>query len=359
MPLALKPWLQTSYTELQTALRLGRLPASVIISGDLRLESSLLALEIAKLYLCEDPVNGECCAKCHSCMQLSNPDLSHPDFLGVLSPTKESFDREEDLSHRACDLIANCEHAEATVLRIDTLRRFQEWIMQSSMGSRGKVAVIANAHLMPEAAANAILKTFEEPPAHTLIIMLTKSTDALLPTILSRAFKLYIHRPDYATALKELESLGVDTKFAPQALCLNGDAPKAAATMLKEGKIEKILDLIQSLSLALVNQGDPQAFIDKLFALEEKNAIFLAPERAAILEEFLLELLKYKAHVSLVKLPLLQECKVELLSKIKAQKIFAAKDALKFLRGGNNMTALRAPAIFMRSWIDSLKPEGN
>ena len=46
---------------------------------------------------------------------------------------------------------------------------------------------------------------------------------------------------------------------------------------------------------------------------------------------------------------------VKTLAKIKAKRIFIAKDALKFLQGGNNMSPLRTPQIFMRAWIDDLK----
>ena len=57
-----------------------------------------------------------------------------------------------------------------------------------------KVAVIADAHTMPEGAANAILKTFEEPPQNTLIIMTARSLESLLPTILSRAYKIVLQK---------------------------------------------------------------------------------------------------------------------------------------------------------------------
>lgn len=353
--LTLKPWLQSAYDEVALALELKRLPASIIISGDLRLQSASLAVAIAKLFLCENPQGRQPCGKCHSCMQLSDESLSHPDFLAVLSSTKESFDQEEDLSHKASDLLDNAIKADGTSLRIDTLRRFQDWLVQSSMGARGKVAVISNAHLMPEAAANAMLKTFEEPPSNTLIIMLTKSTDALLPTILSRAFKVYIKKPDFKSAYHELEELKVDTKYAAQALCLSAGAPFAAADLIRTQKIEKVLDLLDALSNTLCNKQDPQEFIEKLYKKDAKAFVFTPQERTAILAEFLLELLKYKAHISEDRLPLLVEADVKTLAKIKAKRIFIAKDALKFLQGGNNMSPLRTPQIFMRAWIDDLK----
>ncbi len=353
--LTLKPWLQSAYDEVALALELNRLPSSIIISGDLRLQSASLAIAIAKLFLCENLQGRQPCGKCHSCMQLSDEGLSNPDFLAVLSSTKEEFDQEEDLSHKASALLDNTIKADGTSLRIDTLRRFQDWLVQSSMGSRGKVAVISNAHLMPEAAANAILKTFEEPPNNTLIIMLTKSTDALLPTILSRAFKVYIKKPDFKSACQELEDLKVDTKYAAQALCLSAGAPFTAAELIKSQKIDKVLDLLDSLSNTLCNRQDPQEFIEKLFKKDAKIPIFSPQERGAILAEFLLELLKYKAHISEDKLPLLRGMDVKALSKIKAKRIFIAKDALKFLQGANNMSPLRTPQIFMRAWIDDLK----
>ena len=119
--------------------------------------------------------------------------------------------------------------------------------------------------------------------------------------------------------------------------------------------MDKVLDLLDSLSNTLCNRQDPQEFIEKLFKKDAKIPIFSPQERGAILAEFLLELLKYKAHISEDKLPLLRGMDVKSLSKIKAKRIFIAKDALKFLQGANNMSPLRTPQIFMRAWIDDLK----
>ncbi len=69
---------------------------------------------------------------------------------------------------------------------VQTMRRFIEEVTLQPFGAHGKVFIIADAERMLPSAANALLKTLEEPPEKTLIILLTVAKDRMLPTILSR-----------------------------------------------------------------------------------------------------------------------------------------------------------------------------
>ena len=356
MPFVLKPWLNRPYLDLSAAFSLKRLQSSIIISGDLRLNTANLAVKTAMLYLCDHPEGNEPCGKCKSCQMLMDEGLSHPDFLAVLSSTKDAFDKGADLSHRVLDLYENAEDSSGTSLRIDSLRHFQEWASQSTMGSHGKVAVISNAHLMPEAAANAILKTFEEPPQDTLIIMLTKSLDALLPTILSRAFKVSVSAPDVDVATQELLDMQVDVTYAHQALALSGYAPSLAVTLIKSGKILKVLEIVDALANTLSKKVDPIFFVEKILEndKDKKSSVFTQEERVQILSEFVLELLKYKAGITQDKLPLLLNVDAKALVYIQAENLFASLQRLKFIKGGNNLSPIRAMQAVMRDFVNSL-----
>lgn len=360
----LKPWIYESYKEVVQALKLGRLPSALIISGDRGLKTDKLALEIAKVYLCRNRHDGLPCETCPSCRLFSHDfsqdsegsSVSIADFLAVLSTSKEQFDKELDLSHRPLDLVQNISKGNAVSLRIDTLRRFQDWVMESSMGNNGKVAIISNAHLMQTSAQNAILKTFEEPPKDTLIIMLTNSLSALLPTILSRAYKLNIPYPDISTGILELENLNIDKEKAALALALNSYIPDDSYKMIVDGKFEHAMKIFNALVKSLSINKDSSEFISLIFEQnkETKAPILSLDEIRSLLQVFISSLLKYKAHVDIVYLPLLVALDCTALARIKAEKLFLAHQMLSNLQLGLNRTPLRAPQAFFRDLVENL-----
>ncbi len=81
-------------------------------------------------------------------------------------------------------------------IKIEHIRQAQRFLSLKTVNTERKVLIINNAHTMGEEAANAFLKTLEEPPAHSLIILLTSRLDSILPTIISRCRKLYCPAPD-------------------------------------------------------------------------------------------------------------------------------------------------------------------
>ncbi|MDP1834552.1 MAG: DNA polymerase III subunit [Chlamydiales bacterium] len=74
---------------------------------------------------------------------------------------------------------------------IDTMRAFNDEVHMPPNEAKYKVFIIHDADRMLSTGANALLKTFEEPSPHTLIILLSSSPQALLPTVMSRCRKLY------------------------------------------------------------------------------------------------------------------------------------------------------------------------
>ena len=101
---------------------------------------------------------------CDSCRRID--DGAHPDVYWV---------RPESKSRR---------------IQIDQMREFMKSVnLRSSMGGV-KVGVIVDADCMGEEASNAFLKTLEEPPAQTVIVLLCAEPQRLLPTILSRCLKI-------------------------------------------------------------------------------------------------------------------------------------------------------------------------
>ena len=166
----LNSWLESSFQHLSSSIKQGRVPHSIIISGDNTLGGASLALEIAKLILCENRQGDKCCDNCKSCLLFNNLQQgSHPDFLSVLSATTEQVDNGADLSHNFKDLLSDMgtpllEESVTPVkgnksIKVESIRRLCEWIVEGSILGNGKVCVVSNAQLMNEASSNALLKT--------------------------------------------------------------------------------------------------------------------------------------------------------------------------------------------------------
>ena len=198
--------------QLAGAVSSGRLPQSLLLEGPRGVGKQRLALWLAGAILCErreDSGAGEPCGECQSCRLVSG--LSHPD-LHWFMPI--------ELARKDADADKQVELAAETLAEVLTQRRGQplyeptggmashpiasvrlllrKLVLRPAL-SRRKVFILGDAErLVPqlgaEAAANALLKAIEEPPADTTILLTWWNPDALLPTILSRVVRLRVNR---------------------------------------------------------------------------------------------------------------------------------------------------------------------
>ena len=161
----------------------------------------ITALEIARRVNCSQPETCRPEKFCESCLKAVT--FQHPDIrwigpapAALEDPKKSGKVREifeqkienpfqmSEFSASSQVLIGNPEHPGPLTVR--SLIRF---LRRQSFQGRWKVAVVADAHRLNDAAANAFLKTLEEPPPDSLIFLLSTSTAGLLPTIISRCQK--------------------------------------------------------------------------------------------------------------------------------------------------------------------------
>ncbi|MBP6948969.1 MAG: DNA polymerase III subunit gamma/tau [Candidatus Pacebacteria bacterium] len=87
---------------------------------------------------------------------------------------------------------------------IDEIRELREAVRTAPFSSPYKVYIIDEAHMLTKDAANALLKTLEEPPSHVVFILATTDPDKLPQTIVSRCQKIIFKQPDIATLAKRL-----------------------------------------------------------------------------------------------------------------------------------------------------------
>ncbi|HPF37903.1 MAG TPA: DNA polymerase III subunit [Phycisphaerae bacterium] len=161
----------------QQALRSGRLPHALIFAGPDGVGKRMFAERLAALLLCETPSKSkeavDACGACVNC-ELSRAG-THPDFH-VVHRLLAKFHPSDTVRRR-----------KATQLGIDVIRHFLIGPvgMRPSHASH-KVFVVNEAELMNAEAQNATLKTLEEPPNNSHLILIAKSADAMLETIRSR-----------------------------------------------------------------------------------------------------------------------------------------------------------------------------
>lgn len=157
---------------LQKSLRQGRLAHGYLFSGDDMREMEALARTLSKTLNCQNPLdraeNGQALDSCDSCLSCRRIDSSnHPDVQWVRPESK------------------------LRVVTIDQIRDVIQTIGLKPTEADYKVAIIVGADRMNMQAANAFLKTLEEPPARSILILLTTSFEQVLETIRSRCLRLH------------------------------------------------------------------------------------------------------------------------------------------------------------------------
>lgn len=346
----LMPWLQSCFADFSQACLQQRLPGSVIIAGRSEAGALDLALECARFYLCEHHYAGQPCGQCHSCQLFAA--ATHPDFLIARASLTEEAAAGLDLTNDPALVTADGPDGGAAArggrrsVRIDTMRRLIDWLQLSNALPQGKVAIINDAHTMSEGSANAILKSFEEPPRQTLMIVVSQSLEALLPTIRSRAYKIVLRDPLLQEGLAFLQEAGFTDRRALTALALSRNAPPGALQLLRSGIDEQAVRII-SLLVQAVSSGRDSVLIGELQKLGPEGQVM-------ILRELLLELLKYKAGCRLEELPLLDQGSATVLSRLQAEQLFAAHDELQHFVVRAPFIPPRAPAAMLRAWVQAL-----
>lgn len=228
----LLPWHEEIFHRLQQQREQGRLPHALLLTGPPGIGKGRLAGVLARSLLCEQPREGGMpCGRCHGC-SLYAAD-THPD-LHILKPEGDS-----------------------RVIRIDQVRELIEALGLSSHYGRAKVVILSPAERMNIAAANALLKTLEEPPGDTVLLLVSARPSALPATIRSRCqlLRLPLPAPEEARGwlAAQLEA-GEDPDVL---LALAGGAPLAARQAADEAQLERRARMLQDWQAMATGQADP------------------------------------------------------------------------------------------------------
>jgi DNA polymerase-3 subunit delta' len=175
------PWLTPFYQQLQNNFHQGRFPHGLLFTGSAGIGKYKLAKQVAQFLLCTNKQNNDACFQCHSCQLFAANN--HLDF--------QLLEAEKNKS-----------------IGIDQIRALTEKLNERPHLGNNKVVVIKGAEQLTESAANALLKTLEEPQGDSYLILLTRTHHQLMATLLSRLQQTHLHSPDDQSLIDWLSQLG-------------------------------------------------------------------------------------------------------------------------------------------------------
>ena len=231
---------QRAVDALRAALRGGSVHHAYLFAGPEGVGKERAAVGLAQALTCPDkPLEG--CGVCSSCTRIQRG--SHPDVLWLM-PDAERVER--GLAGRA-DITGT----PSRDIRVEQIRLLQERLSLRGLESPRKIVIVASAEAMNPQAQNAFLKTLEEPPSDTTLVLLCAALDRLLPTIRSRCSKVHFGPLplDYLTERVQKErKLDPDTA-ALVAVMAGGSLGRALALDVKAlGRRKALITEFEALS---------------------------------------------------------------------------------------------------------------
>ena len=197
----------------------GRRAHAILLAGLPGQGKRVFAEAYAGHVLCSAPgADGFACGVCSGCrLRLSG---NHPDLRRLIPEADQT---------EAVETTSSSKTKPSTQIVIDQVRQLREQLTVTGHQSGERVVIIDPPEAMNGNTANALLKLLEEPPEHTVFVLVSSAPRRLLPTIRSRCQQWDFGRPDPAAALDWLkETMG---SADPQLLALTGGMPLAAAQL--------------------------------------------------------------------------------------------------------------------------------
>ena len=228
------PWQERQWLQIQSAIDAGRLPHAVLLSGAEGMGADTFTRRLLEYLLCDNdkPQQAE------AARRLLDAG-THPDVLRVLP------------------------EEEGKAIKVGPIRNLIGFIHLSSQSGRCKIAIISPAEAMNRSAANALLKTLEEPPPGALLLLLSHYPAALPATIRSRCQRLHFHPVAAATALDWFAEQKQELDDAEALLALARGAPLKALQLHEAGVAERFREITADLLALREGRAAPVGVAEK------------------------------------------------------------------------------------------------
>lgn len=227
MSIALAPWEQRLWQRLAGARAEGRLAHGLLFCGPAEAGHAALAARLARALLCQQPnPAGEACGECRSCRMMAGQ--THADL-------------------RHITLLERDDGRLKTEIGVEQIRELGQWFALTPQFGRGQVALIDPADRLNLSAANAVLKTLEEPAPERYLLLVCDQLQRLPATVRSRCQRVELVLPARAEALQWLREQGGAAEASERALDLADGNPRRALGLLQAGGLARVDEVLRDL----------------------------------------------------------------------------------------------------------------
>ena len=224
------PWQESLWSQLAGRRQHAH---AYLLHGPAGIGKRALAERLMARLLCSTPQGMDACGQCKSCLLLAAG--THPDNF-ILEP--EEADKP---------------------IKVDQVRELVDFVVQTAQLGGRKVVLLEPAEAMNLNAANALLKSLEEPSGDTVLLLISHQPSRLLPTIKSRCVQQACPLPGCAVSLAWLAQAlpELDAALREDLLSLAAGSPLSARRLHEQGVIEQRALVVDGVKKLLKQQASP------------------------------------------------------------------------------------------------------
>ena len=231
----LYPWQHDTWQNWQHYLTQSKVPHALLVHGGRGCGVDDFALRLCCSLLCISDNDSKPCLKCEGCRLFLTGN--HPDYLMI--------------------------EAERDQIKIEQVRYAINFLQLSRHYLCHKIVFFREVDNLNYAAANSLLKTLEEPPAASIILMTCRQPSTLLPTIRSRCHRIYIKEPGTEAITWLATQMSISEEDARQKLIHSNNKPLIALKQTSD-KSDKLL-FHEELERWVAKQITTHDFVDQWY----------------------------------------------------------------------------------------------